>query len=288
MVHRKKDFTKPPSGLIDPKWDALKAALLVEQHAHKVKDTCYRDTTIDALALLYKDKCAICERKRGMELEVDHYRPKKPRNNKTNIEYNQPGYYWLAYTWSNLIPLCSKCNNNKSNKFPLSGWSNTNRVTSHSNALRLPSFRPYDLAWLQSQEQPFIIHPEVETQPERHFIFTKDGSIKGRTPEGKETIIICKLNRKDLRRERIEIRQDYVMSIKGALDDYATKHQDAIELKGELKGIFKRIKKNIHKDEAHSLYHIFVYNYFEYYIGSFIGENLRSKINTYFNNFKAL
>lgn len=286
MVHRKKDFSRPPSGLVDSKWDTLKSNLLVEQHNHNVNDACYRDTTIEALSLLYNDKCSVCERQRGTELQVDHYRAKKTRNHKTNIHYNQPGYYWLAYTWSNLLPLCSKCNNNKSNKFPLAGWTHTNRVTSHINTSGLSPFLPYDLNWLQNRESPLIINPEHETNPEKHFVFLKDGSIKGRTPEGIETINVFQLNRKDLRRERIKIRQDYVIAIKEAFDDFSN-HKNADQFKGELIATFRRIKRNIHIDEAHSLYHVFMYKYFNYFVATFFPETtLKPIVIKYFEYFK--
>ena len=287
MVHRDKDFANPPLGLLDVKWDSLKINLLVEKNNHEVKDTCYRDTTKDNLTQLYKNKCAICERDRGTELQVDHYRPKKVRNNKTDPIYNQPGYYWLAYTWSNLIPLCSKCNGNKSNKFPLKGWIEINRISDHLNINGLNPFIPYDLNWLQTKEQPLMLNPEIETIPARHFSFRSDGSIKGKTDEGRETINICKLNRKDLKRERIKIRQNFVNSIKSSLDDYS-RNLDKSELNGALKSVFKTMKVNCHIDSPHSLYHFYLYLYFDYFIDSKLPANLKGIASKYFIDFKKL
>ena len=286
MVHRNKKFDAEPVLLVDPKWNDLKAKLLTEKHNHEVKSSCYRDTTIEALHTIYAGKCAICERKRGLELQVDHYRPKKTRNNKSEREYNQPGYYWLAYSWSNLIPLCSKCNNAKRNKFPLKGWTEISRVDSHTNTKGLDPFEPYNLIWLQQQEQPLLINPEVETEPERHFKFLKNGSIVGRTEEGKETIKICNLNRTDLRRERIEIREKYASKINAAIDDYISNRNQA-ELKGALKSIFKEIRENTHKNKAHSLYHIYIYHYFDLFIAPYLPNSLRARISHYFQEFKG-
>lgn len=283
MVHRFKDITNPPADLIDSKWDSLRAQLLVEMHNHDVKSECYRDTTLNELCTLYKNKCAICERERGTELQVDHYRPKKKRDNKTNPEYNQPGYYWLAYEWSNLIPLCSYCNLNKSSKFPLSTWDEANRINDHDNVKNIVGFSPYNLTWLQTQEKPLLINPEHDTNPERHFCFRIDGEILGMTNQGKATIDICKLNRKDLKRERLEIRYTYLKEIKSALDDYS-KTLDVVELRGELKGIFKRMKLNAHVDSRHSLYQLYLYKYFDHFIVPKIQVNLQSILSKYFKD----
>jgi hypothetical protein len=281
MVHRNKDFNSPPAALVDAKWNTLKADLLIERSTHSVNSKCYRDCTIDELALLYKNKCAICERDRGTELQVDHYRPKKPRNNITQIQYNHPGYYWLAYNWSNLIPLCSICNIKKSNKFPLSGWTEVNRISDYTNVNGLNPFQPYDLDWLQTQEQPLMINPEHDKTPERHFSFHRNGRIVGRTDEGIETINICRLNRKDLIRERLKIREGFVNAIKSALDDF-TNHNNQNELKGELVATFKQIKLNGHKDNGHSYYNLFIYNYYDYFIDAKLPANLRGVSTKYF------
>ena len=282
MVHRSKDFNSPPPELMDAKWTNLKARLLVERSAHKVDSKCYRDSTIEALASLYKNKCAICERDRGTELQVDHYRPKKPRDNQSNTQYNHLGYYWLAYTWSNLIPLCSKCNGNKSNKFPLSGWTDLNRVSEHTNTNGLNPFQPYDLTWLNNKERPLMVNPETDKTPERHFSFNRNGRIVGRTDEGRETINICKLNRKDLIRERLKIREDYVNSIQSALADFTT-HNSVDRLEGELSGVFKKLKLNCDADEGHSYYNLFLYNYYDHFIDAKLPSNLRGLSTKYFN-----
>jgi len=284
MVHRKKS-DKAPEALEHSKWDVLRNNLLAEKQNHKVDSKCYRDTTINELAALYKNKCAICERDRGTELQVDHYRPKKPRANKTGDKYNHPGYYWLAYTWSNLMPLCSNCNLSKSNKFPLSCWSETNRITDIINVRGLAIFKPYSTKWLNDIEKPLMINPEIEVTPERHFTFKVNGEIVGRTLEGKETINICKLNRKDLKRERIKIRQGYVNEIKKSFDEYVL-NKDVSELKGSLKSIFRRLKFSTDIDEGHSLFQFFIYTYFDYFICSKLPSSISKLTGDYFREFK--
>jgi 5-methylcytosine-specific restriction endonuclease McrA len=286
MIHRKK-HTDAPNELLDPKWDSIKDDVLVYQANHNEEEKCYRDTTISALIALYKNKCAICERERGLELHVDHYRPKKPRQNLTNAHYNQPGYYWLTYEWTNLIPLCSKCNQKKSNKFPLTGGNNNNRISSHININGIVDFNAFCFDWLQEYEKPLLVNPEYETAPERHFSFHRNGKMIGRTPEGCETIITYNLNRNDLIRERLKIREDYANRIKSAFDDFATSN-NADELRGELKGIFKNIRQNCHIDSPYSLYHTYLHFHFNYFIDSKLPRNLRGQANKYYEQFKSV
>ena len=61
---------------------------------------------IDALRKMFHGKCAYCERaiEKGSR-EVEHYRPKGGTDDP-----NHPGYWWLAHSWSNLLPTCGPCN----------------------------------------------------------------------------------------------------------------------------------------------------------------------------------
>jgi hypothetical protein len=73
------------------------------------------------LLALTSGKCAYCE---SVILnthpgEVEHFRPKgrvRGRDGKVEkvtiggAETEHPGYWWLAYAWSNLLPCCIDCN----------------------------------------------------------------------------------------------------------------------------------------------------------------------------------
>lgn len=63
----------------------------------------------------HNGKCCYCERKRDPkgEPDVEHFRPKT----KTTEDGN-PGYWWLAYDWSNLFFSCKACNQKKVRTFP--------------------------------------------------------------------------------------------------------------------------------------------------------------------------
>lgn len=69
--------------------------------------TRYREYDIvQALRGVFKGKCAYCEKQieKGAA-EVEHYRPKGAVDGTIH-----PGYWWLAFKWSNLLPTCPGCN----------------------------------------------------------------------------------------------------------------------------------------------------------------------------------
>ena len=71
----------------------------------------------DKLNHYYLHKCAYCER--HCKAEIEHYRPKAG----ISEDGTHPGYYWLCYEWSNLLPSCHECNasGGKMNQFPVRG-----------------------------------------------------------------------------------------------------------------------------------------------------------------------
>lgn len=283
MVPIKKPL-EVPDGLKAGIRDVVIEELLNDEVEHNIKDF-YRSASICDLQDLYNDKCAACERDRGTELQVDHYRPKKSRNNTKDPQYNQPGYLWLVYEWTNLVPLCSKCNQKKSNKFPLKGWNSVNRVVTRNLPSGEVNKDAFNSTWLNEREKPLIINPEIEKHPAKHFKFLNNGIVKGRTVEGKETINVYDMNRGDLKRERLQRIKEIVTAIQSAFDDYSKDLNNA-ELKGELKGTFKSMRIRCSEDLQFSLFNFFIYNYFEYYISSQLPDQVRPVVNKYFLDFK--
>ncbi len=77
--------------------------------AFKANRTLYaHDEVKKALEALFCGKCAYCESKvvAQSHLEVEHFRPKK----RVSDRPAHPGYYWLAYEWTNLYLSCKLCN----------------------------------------------------------------------------------------------------------------------------------------------------------------------------------
>jgi 5-methylcytosine-specific restriction endonuclease McrA len=155
---------------------------------------------------LFFGKCAYCESKPQpvSSGDVDHFRPKQ----KVDGEPDHPGYYWLAYSISNLLPSCERCNRTaggKMTQFPVAGF----RAT-----------KPQEL----KQEEPLLLHPydtRESFEPLRHLDFNEFGTVTGRTPFGEALCRVCHLNRRgipDERRNALKsVEQDWdVMTIRAA------------------------------------------------------------------------
>lgn len=158
-------------------------------------------------------KCCYCESKVRFKFnDVEHYRPKAYADRLPGCNLTH-GYWWLAYTWGNLIYACSTCNRaNKNARFPLAKG---------SVSLRYDRAAPGD-------ELPLLLNPAEKENPVEHikFVFERgmgknsreqwwarprDGSVKGSF-----TIEICGLNDFDL----LELRDEYVKDIlKEKVDD---------------------------------------------------------------------
>ncbi len=151
----------------------------------------------ESLKQLYNHKCGYCEQYQE-ELHIEHYRPKSL-------------YAWLSDSWDNLLISCPLCNYKKSNKFPT-----RNSKVAYSEAF---TKRNHSCGKIYDRiEKPLILNPEREINFERHFEYTINGEVIGKTPEGLETISVCDLNREHLiiaRKQEIEQLKD---KIKGTND----------------------------------------------------------------------
>lgn len=135
------------------------------------------ETVRAALHEAQHGKCCYCECKtRG---EVEHYRPKGGVRQKEGGPLRRPGYYWLAYEWSNLLLSCNVCNQiHKRSLFPLAPRSQ--RATSHHDDI--------------GHEQPLLIDPSAQ-DPDEFLRFR--GAIlyaRGGNRVGRCTIQVLKLN----------------------------------------------------------------------------------------------
>lgn len=189
-------------------------------------------------------RCAYCEvslagdRYRG---DVEHYRPKaaatdrkwsKKRNGQTKRSWQNrctPGYYWLAYEWSNLLLACSKCNKQKANFFPIVGATGARILTEGC----------------EKTETPLLLNPYKDKHPEKHLEFGKLGEVSAAgsgidKDRGHETIEICDLDRDELRKERMALADSAFHDIKTYLKTAkAGKDPDAV--KGQRESLLKRM-----------------------------------------------
>ncbi|MBR1834918.1 MAG: hypothetical protein IJ785_05390 [Bacteroidales bacterium] len=145
-----------------------------------------------SLKTSHRQKCAYCERYLNGDFgDIEHFRPKGGHVDATTGELREPGYWWLAYDWNNLLLSCSECNrSHKRNKFPLLDENQRNIANK-------------DI----SQEEPLLINP-AEEDPANHIEFNRwvalpkeiDGT---EDPRGMTTIDILSLNgRRDLVEKR--------------------------------------------------------------------------------------
>jgi len=264
MIHISKNLSSPPKALLDSKWNKIKADASVNPK-HKADSKCYRGTVIDELEKLYNFKCAVCERSIGIDLEVDHYRPRKPRTcSDPNDKHS--GYGWLTYEWSNLMPLCSNCNRYKSNHFPI--FNVIARITNFSHPVA------YDFHKLQTTEEPYLINPEFEEFPEKHFLYQPNGTVSGRTDSGRVTIEIYKLNSRSKLRDRRKILDSILRDISEAFNSYMTfKNRDVLKL--NLYSVFEKTLLNANHDSPLSLFNLYIFKYFDKFIIEKLPESTR-------------
>jgi len=125
-------------------------------------------------------KCCYCEKlhEQAKYRDVEHYRPKAR-------------YWWLAWTWENLLFACLDCNREyKRDQFPLAPG---------CHALEFPQRPP-------GHEIPLVIDPtDLQIEPTAEIEFRRD-RIQGKerwvpyglTRRGRETIEVCGLDRPSL------------------------------------------------------------------------------------------
>lgn len=152
----------------------------------------YGHKTVKSLLLkIQHGKCCFCEQKRphGREGDVEHFRPKTGYQIDSESELIKPGYYWLAYDFSNLFYACKVCNQEyKKNYFPL--VDEKKRAVSHKKK------------W--QKENNLILHPEFD-EPSDHIEFVEEiAKPKEGSAKGKATIEFVGLNDPKLAEERLK------------------------------------------------------------------------------------
>lgn len=141
-----------------------------------------------ALERVQHGKCCFSEAKFvNDDAHVEHFRPKGYVEDKTTGNISYPGYYWLAYDWSNLLYCKSTTNSSiKRNFFPLIGTGG--RKANHTDG---------------RVEKNVLIDPSAE-DPRKHIIFEYE-EIRGITSRGKQTITLLDLRNGQLHEARLKI-----------------------------------------------------------------------------------
>lgn len=188
----------------------------------------------EALWKAQHHKCCYCEQKikKGRN-DVEHYRPKARADRAPGCP-DDHGYWWLAFTWENLLFSCPACNESaKRCLFPLMRG---------DTALAAEEAPP-------GKERPLLIDPAGPIHPVKHICFEHRLSTgtdpaglrgtmqwfarpRGRTAWGTWTIRVCRLNEPEL----LELRHDHVDQwVRPRADDLnaAIVRGDAVQVRRE-------------------------------------------------------
>jgi len=208
-----------------------------------------KDSLKWTLKEIYHQKCAFCEAPLDNEVgDIEHFRPKNENKNESTKCNKKFSYYWLAFSWDNLLPSCSRCNGKKSNCFDIEGqrvaYENEDLINLHS------SIETYNL-----KEKPKLLHPEYDVF-ESEIRFTKKGEIYSRNKRVQYTVKTCNLNRKNLIKTReiiisnfvnVLIRHSISYSINPDLVYFKVSIEDFVEhsnIKSEYSLVSQYIKNN--------------------------------------------
>jgi uncharacterized protein (TIGR02646 family) len=169
-----------PAGLSAVRKERVEAAREAVKAGAKISFAEY-DIVKKDLASMQHQKCCYCEKReeQAKYRDVEHYRPKSP-------------YWWLAWTWENLLFSCMDCNReHKRDQFPLE----------ESGSVRLQAEQAPPGA-----ERPLVLDPSEEGfEPTTHIEFRREKN-QGRerwrpwglTERGRTTIEVCGLDRPSL------------------------------------------------------------------------------------------
>ena len=186
----------------------------------------YSHSTVkDALVIAQHGKCCFCERFIGHDGDIEHFRPKGSYQQKPGDSLIYPGYYWLAYEWSNLYLSCSAGNQrHKGSLFPL----------------QQPANRAHDFQNDTTVEEPLFIDPGQD-DPSKYISFRGEfaHSIDD-NQKGISTIDHLGLNRDVLnnaRRRHLQVMK--------ALYELATAYQNNQALQQEIRQAKKVLEEAI-------------------------------------------
>lgn len=155
----------------------------------------YKKTDVrTALMDFSHNKCCFCEQiltiatsgsHRGDDFSREHFRAKSK-------------YWWLAYSWDNLLSACKVCNGSKDNDFDINGTFRAYQAADLANIHHLT-------ATYNTTEQPNYLHPEHGKDPESVLTFNSSGQINSTDSQAINTIQAYKLDRIELQTLRKQI-----------------------------------------------------------------------------------
>jgi len=176
MIKVRKELTQVPVSLNTQKTREKRCHLVANEAYLKRFDKTYKTEDIkNQLLKIYHDKCCYCEQDVSDQFfPVEHYRPKSK-------------YYWLAFSWDNLLLCCSLCNCYKSDHFEIKGCNVDCNEDDFAHIHQLAE-------QYNKTEQPMMIHPELEDVGAK-LTFDQHGKVSSLDERVQYTIDICKIDR---------------------------------------------------------------------------------------------
>jgi len=174
--------------------------------AGEVDPGIYADDRVKAaLEKLFHEKCAYCETRitAPADWDVEHFRPK----GRVAERSDHPGYYWLAYAWSNLFPSCQHCNQRRKDR---PRWGDLQYAEAGGKEDQFPladeGTRAMGSRDDPKREERLLLDP-CEDQPENHLRYAVDGQIVAVAGDrqGEVSIEVFHLARRRLRDARREV-----------------------------------------------------------------------------------
>lgn len=217
---------------------------LKEKKKHSFKTSVYRATQVRiALEELFREKCAYCETllNPGYSWEVEHFRPKGGVWERPD----HPGYYWLAYSWTNLFPSCTFCNQRR--KDPPT-WGEPIGLPVKGKGTRFPlvsertrSMSPADDVY---KEKTLLIDPTYD-DPADYLGFDPSGGIFALEDNafGNMTIEVFHLNRRRLKKARRNLIMQIQLVI-GCINQLQLTNQKKHDMKREILQLYSGDSNN--------------------------------------------
>jgi len=182
----------------------------------------------NALIELFNKKCCYCE---SVLLpvyfgDVEHFRPKAEITEAQAP--TDPGYYWLASDWDNLLFSCKLCN---SHKYHRVYGQQTTELLGKMNQFPLDNFnhvRDHNVGIATEEPHRLLIDP-CKDNPEKFLDYGDEGNILSKkslsgvkSPKGTVSIKVYALQRMDLVDERKKLRIAIEVQQQRVLEDALT------------------------------------------------------------------
>jgi uncharacterized protein (TIGR02646 family) len=171
--------TKHTKELCDA-YDADPAEYANGNRKMQIRESIYASEAVKSeLEICHHRKCCYCEIpiRTPAYPHVEHWRPQNSSRQERGQGRMRPGYFWLAYSWDNLLWSCAFCNSNKNDLFPLGN----------------PALRARHHKMRLEDETPEIIKPDNIADLSDHITFYMEVPV-GLTALGRKTIEVLGLD----------------------------------------------------------------------------------------------